>query len=635
MAAFADMCLVFERDALTQRIIELETIAQISTAVSGILDLDQLLQFALVRTKEQFDLYHVNIALLDEAGENLLPVMGDKDMLSKDSPVPAIPLQQRPSICARVARERIVMVVNDVHSHPDFMPHPVLPEAASELCLPMIVGDKLIGILDVQARESNRFTEEDVRIHKTLAAQFAIAIQNARAFRLSEQRAAELAILNEMSRSLSSTQGIEALMMTFVHFAARLIDTTNLFVAFYEPENQVEGEIVFVLDVAEGEFTWYDRRRRFENGLVEHVIRTERPLLIPTHVPEKVAELGLEVPGGVRSQSWLGVPMIVNGRVTGVISLQSHTTPYRFNDDTQRLLVLMVNQVALAVENARLYAALQEQAAHLEQEVARRTAELMAANQQLTSEISERKQVEQSLQIYAHELERSNQELDNFAHIASHDLQEPLRKITVFGSRLEEKHAAALDERGLEYLRRMQSAAARMQHLIQDLLVYSRVTTHRQPFSLVSLNDILREVLSDLEVRVEQTGATLLVGQLPELEADPVQMRQLLQNLVGNALKFVAPHRPPVIEIGSHSMSQDGREMCRIFVRDNGIGIDPQFQRRIFEIFERLHGRTTYEGTGVGLAICRKIVERHNGAIAVESTPGEGATFMVTLPCRQ
>lgn len=624
-----------EKDALSQRIIELETIAQISTAVSGILDLDQLLQFALVRTKEQFDLYHVNIALLDETGENLLPVMGDNDMLSIHSPVPAIPLQQQPSICARVARERITMVVNDVYRHPDFMPHPLLPETKAELCLPMIVGDQLIGILDVQARESNRFTEEDVRIHKTLAAQFAIAIQNARAFRLSTQRAEELTILNEMSRSLSSTQGIEPLLTTFVHYAARLIDTTNLYIVFYEPENQAAGEIVFVLDVADGQFKWYDRRRHFANGLVEYILRTERPLLIPAYVAEKVKELNLEVPRGIRSKSWLGVPMVVNGRVTGVVSLQNHTTPYRFNEDSLRLLVSMVNQVALAVENARLYAALQEQTTHLEQEVARRTVELTRANQQLTTEINERKQAERALQGYAQELERSNQELDNFAHVASHDLQEPLRKITTFGSRLEEKYAAVLDERGLEYLQRMQSAATRMQHLILDLLVLSRVTTHRQPFGPVSLSSITREVLSDLEVRIEQTGATVTVDNLPEIEADPTQIRQLLQNLVGNALKFIDPDRPPHVQIYSQSITHDGRAMCQIFVKDNGIGIEPRHQARIFEIFERLHGRTLYEGTGVGLAICRKIVERHNGSITVESIPGEGTTFVVTLPSWQ
>lgn len=631
----SEKSLATEKDALTRRVIELETIAQISTAVSGILDLDQLLQFALVRTKEQFNLYHVNIALLDEAGENLLPVMGDKDLLSKDSPVPAIPLQQRPSICARVARERIVMVVNDVHSHPDFMPHPVLPEAAAELCLPMTVGDQLIGILDVQARERDRFTEEDVRIHKTLAAQFAIAIQNARAFRLLARRAEELTILNEMSRSLSSTQGIEPLLTTFVQYAARLIDTTNLFVAFYEPENPEAGEIVFALDVADGQFNWYRHRRPFRNGLVEYIIRTERPLLIPVFVAEKVQELKLDVPRGVRSKSWLGAPMIVNGRVIGVVSLQNHTTPYRFNEDTQRLLVLMVNQVALAVENARLYMALQEQAAHLEQEVTRRTTELTAANQQLTREINEREQAQKSLQLYSQELERSNHELENFAYIASHDLQEPLRKITTFGSRLEGKYETVLDQRGRDYLKRMQSAAARMQELILDLLTYSRVTTHRQPFSFVSLNDIMQDVLSDLEVRIEQTGATMMVGSLPEIEADPIQMRQLLQNLVGNALKFISPHRLPVIQIYSQHMTDAGREMCQIFFEDNGIGIEAQYQERIFEIFERLHGRTAYEGTGVGLAICRKIVERHGGSISVESVPGEGATFVVMLPCRQ
>lgn len=627
--------LVTEKDALTQRVIELETIAQISTAVSGILDLDQLLQFALVRTKEQFGLYHVNIALLDEAGENLLPVMGDNDMLSIHSPVPAIHLQQQPSICARVARERITMVVNDVDLHPDFMPHPLLPETQAELCLPMIVGDQLIGILDVQARERDRFTEEDVRIHKTLAAQFAIAIQNARAFRLLARRAEELTILNEMSRSLSSTQGIEPLLTTFVQYAARLIDTNNLYVAFYEPGHDETGELVIVLDVADGKFLWYDRRRPFGNGLAEYIVRTERPLLIPAHVAEKVQELGLEVIGGVRSKSWLGTPMIVNGRVIGVVSLQNHTTPYRFNEDTQRLLVSMVNQVSLAVENARLYMALQQQAAHLEQEVTRRTTELTAANQQLTREINERAQVQKSLQLYSQELERSNNELENFAYIASHDLQEPLRKITAFGSRLEEKYETVLDERGRDYLKRMQSAAVRMQELILDLLAYSRVTTHRQPFSLVSLPAIMQDVLSDLEVRIEQTGATMLVGSLPEIEADPIQMRQLLQNLVGNALKFINPHKPPVIQIYSQHVTHAGQEMCQIFFKDNGIGIEAQYQERIFEIFERLHGRVTYEGSGVGLAICRKIVERHGGSISVDSVPGEGATFVVMLPCRQ
>jgi signal transduction histidine kinase len=628
---------VTEQDAMTRRIIELETIAQISTAVSGILDLDQLLEFALVRTKQQFGLYHVNIALLDAAGENLVPVMGADDRLSIYSPVPAIPLHQQPSICARVARERITLLANNVHAHPDFMPHPLLPEAMAELCLPMTVGEQLIGILDVQARELNRFSDEDVRIHKTLAAQFAIAIQNARAFQLSERRAEELTVLNEMSRSLSSSAGIQPLLATFYHYAVRLLKVNNLFVAFYEPENRAKGEIVIVLDVTDGQFVWYGQQRFFSRGLVEHIIRTERPLLIPSHVPEQLAELNIELPYPVRSKSWLGVPMIINGRVIGVVSLQDHTTPNRFNEDTQRLLVSMVNQVALAVENARLFAKLQEQAAHLEQEVARRTAELTITNQQLTTEISERKQAEKALHNYAQELERSNQELDNFAHIASHDLQEPLRKIITFGNRLEDRYAGVLDARGMEYLQRMQSAAARMQQLIKDLLVLSRVTTHRQPFSIVVLNDVLREVLTDLELRIEQTGATVTAQDLPEIEADPTQIRQLLQNLVGNALKFIAPNTPPMVQITGQVVEDedDGRAMCRIFIKDNGIGIEEQYQGRIFEVFERLHGRTSYEGTGVGLAICRKIVERHNGSIAVESVPGAGATFIVTLPCRQ
>jgi signal transduction histidine kinase len=181
----------------------------------------------------------------------------------------------------------------------------------------------------------------------------------------------------------------------------------------------------------------------------------------------------------------------------------------------------------------------------------------------------------------------------------------------------------------------MQSAATRMQRLILDILALSRITTQRQPFSTVSLNTIVSDVLADLEIRIEQTGATIHVRDLPTIEADPTQIRQLVQNLVGNALKFSRPDIPCVIEIFSESINIQGEKQIRLFIKDNGIGIDEQFKDRIFEIFERLHTRMEYEGTGVGLAICRKIVERHNGSITLESIPGEGTTFMVTLPCQQ
>ncbi len=247
------------------------------------------------------------------------------------------------------------------------------------------------------------------------------------------------------------------------------------------------------------------------------------------------------------------------------------------------------------------------------------------------------KQNEAAIRAYARELERSNDELQQFAYISSHDLQEPLRKIQTFGDRLKQRHADVLDERGLDYLRRMQEAADRMQTLIQDLLSLSRVGTHTRPFAPVDLNVILTQVLADLETHLEATGAQVQLAELPVIEADETQMRQLFQNLLSNALKFRRPQIPPAITLTYEAIADAsvGRDCYRLAVQDNGIGFDEKYSERIFGMFQRLHGRSEYEGTGVGLAICRRIVERHHGRITAQSSPGQGSTFIVTLPCQQ
>ncbi len=256
----------------------------------------------------------------------------------------------------------------------------------------------------------------------------------------------------------------------------------------------------------------------------------------------------------------------------------------------------------------------------LEVRVRERTAELAEANENLRQSTLE--------------LERSNRELQDFAFVASHDLQEPLRKIQAFGDRLRSKHGEALGPEGTDYLERMQRAAQRMHVLINDLLTFSRVTSRGQPFVPTDLGQVAREVLSDLEVRVEQTGGRVEVGDLPTLDADPLQMRQLLQNLLGNALKFHRDGEPPHVTV-SASVLEDGPPQARIVVADDGIGFDMKYLDRIFTPFQRLHGRAEYEGTGMGLAVCRRIVERHGGTLTAESAPGQGARFLVTLPVHQ
>ncbi|MDX6305485.1 MAG: two-component system, LuxR family, sensor kinase FixL [Blastocatellia bacterium] len=262
------------------------------------------------------------------------------------------------------------------------------------------------------------------------------------------------------------------------------------------------------------------------------------------------------------------------------------------------------------------------------------------------TDITKRKRIEEKLKIYSDKLERSNRELQDFAQIASHDLQEPLRKILAFGDRLKAKAGESLDNECQDYLQRMFNAAARMQILITDLMTFSRVETKTQNFVAVDLGVIAREVSADLETNIEQTGGRVEIGELPTIDADPVQLRQLLQNLIGNSLKYCRAGVPPVVRIYSqqlHERRRDSRnkmggvaqQLCQILVEDNGIGFDEKYLDRIFNMFQRLHKKGEYEGTGVGLAICRKIVDRHGGTITARSTPGQGTTFVVTMPVIQ
>jgi len=256
-------------------------------------------------------------------------------------------------------------------------------------------------------------------------------------------------------------------------------------------------------------------------------------------------------------------------------------------------------------------------------------------------DISRRKKAEREQMHYAAELERSNKELEQFAYVASHDLQEPLRKIRTFGDRLQTSCRDKLDEAGDDCVRRMRNAAERMQSLIDGLLSLSRVTTQGQRFVPVDLEKIAREVVSDLEVQIERTGGRVEVGRLPTVQADPLQMRQLLQNLIANGLKFRRIEEPPLVKVEGRFLRARGQrkndespadERCRIVIEDNGIGFEEKYSEKIFGVFQRLHPRDVFEGTGIGLALCRKIVERHGGQINAHSVLGQGSVFEILLP---
>jgi PAS domain S-box-containing protein len=306
-------------------------------------------------------------------------------------------------------------------------------------------------------------------------------------------------------------------------------------------------------------------------------------------------------------QAYACHPLISQGRLIGTLSFGTRTRS-RFSAQDLDLMKTVSDQVAVAMERMRLIDALQRSRDELEKRVEERTAELA----------------------------RSNRELQDFASVASHDLQEPLRKVQAFGNLLAEKYGESLDDEGRDYLARMKSAAARMQVLIGSLLDYSRLTSRAVPFSEVNLNEAANEALLNLEIRIKETGGHVVVDGLPIIRADRSQVVQLFQNLIGNGLKFHKESDPPRVKVYARPGKGTKRgksDSWEITVEDNGIGFDETKVDRIFEPFQRLHARSSpYSGTGMGLAICRKIVERHGGTITAKSEVGKGSAFVITLP---
>ncbi|MCI0497899.1 MAG: ATP-binding protein, partial [Thermoplasmata archaeon] len=244
-------------------------------------------------------------------------------------------------------------------------------------------------------------------------------------------------------------------------------------------------------------------------------------------------------------------------------------------------------------------------------------------------DVTLRRQIEEDLKEHAKALERSNKELEQFAYVASHDLQEPLRMVASYVQLLEKRYKGRLDKDADEFIEFAVDGAKRMQVLINDLLQYSRVNTRGKEFQPTELEDVMVKTVANLKIAIEEAGATVTHDALPRVSGDAGQLLQVMQNLVGNAIKFRGK-APPVIHISATRRERDHL----VSVRDNGIGIDMQYKERIFVIFQRLHKRDEYPGTGIGLAVCKRIVERHGGEIWVESRPGEGATFYFTIPIR-
>lgn len=350
-------------------------------------------------------------------------------------------------------------------------------------------------------------------------------------------------------------------------------------------------------------------------------VNTDEPIFISIGIPSSVANAE---PNRL---------LVTNLALISLAALLAIATAW-FGGD-----ILFLRIVSLTAERDAAEAELQAINADLEARVEQRTGELARAVDQLQVELVERQRMVEilrqrgaELNDLTHRLEQSNTDLQDFAFIASHDLQEPLRKIQAFGDRLVKDHAAQLDQEGILYADRMSRSAHRLQAMINALLTYSRINFQEEKFEPTDLNKVLSEVISDLEITLRDAGGQVQVNPLPVVDADPVQIHQLLQNLIGNAIKFHRPNTPPLVKV---KVSAQDNHTVTLVIEDNGIGFNEKYLDRIFQPFQRLNSLEQFEGSGIGLAVSRKIIERHHGQISAASVPGEGSWFIVTLPLKQ
>ncbi len=408
-----------------------------------------------------------------------------------------------------------------------------------------------------------------------------------------EQQVAEYAVLAEISRIISSTLNIDEIYEQFAHQVSLLIPFDRLSISAVD----MEAHTVQAVYAVGGEIPGWERGvvHAIVPGGISDILEGERRgILFKTPAEEEEAGQQPARDLGGDFQTRIAVPLIARSVFVGALNIRS-LQPYAYDESQLAQAERIGAQIAGTIANSFAYEKLEAAQGELEKTAA--------------------------------ELRRSNQELEQFAYVASHDLQEPLRKIASFCNLLESRYADQLDDRASTYLHYIVDGAMRMQALVNDLLLYSRVTTRGQEFAPANMDEILQEAQANLDVAIAECEAQVSCDALPAVFGDGTQLVRLLQNLIGNAIKYRGEAPPQV-----HLAAAKERDEWVFSVRDNGIGIAPEYAERIFVIFQRLHTREEYGGTGIGLAVCKKIVERHGGRIWVESAEGAGATFRFTLP---
>ena len=501
-----------------------------------------------------------------------------------------------------IERGEAVIFQGDMHEMERRFPRMVRSGLQSVLASPILFKNEVLGVLHVRSLSKNSYSGHHADLIEKVAAQIAPAIANsqlyaqhmaaeAQANRLARQNA----VIAEIGRIISSSLEIEDVYAGFAEQTRNLIpfdrlsmnlilSETDDFMPAYVFGRAVPGRGVGEVSPLRGTLSEEVRRQR--RAIVYHST-TKDDLLNRYH--------GLQREYGTGLRSFLSVPLIYGDEVIGILNFRS-LKMNAYTEHDAELAEMIAAQVAGAIANSRLHAETVERDIRLQEQ--------------------------------AEELVRSNSDLEQFAYAASHDLQEPLRVIAGYVNLLEERYADQLDQDARDFIGFAVDATHRMRTLINDLLEYSRVESHGNPFETVDCNSALLEAMADLEMSIAESEATITSDILPEVYGDPVQIAHILENLIANAIKFRKEDDLPVIHVSSR---RDGEDW-QISVRDNGIGIRPRYHDRIFGMFKRAHKRSKYPGTGIGLALCSKMVERHGGRMWLDSQVGQGSTFHFTIP---
>lgn len=569
---------------------QLRTAADVSKHLSSILDLDHLLNEVVGLLRDRFQLYHVHAYLLNEADHILRMVAGSGSVGEQlRAASHGIPLSTEHSLVARAAREGYIILVDDVFVEPDFLPNPLLPHTRSEMAIPLIIGQRVLGVLDVQDDQSHRFDQLDVATFSAFSGHIASAIQNAHLFaqqkeaeQIQRRYAERLKSLHAIDQAILTAQSPQSIACSAIQRLRPIVAYCGASFAIFDFAAE-EAHIVPVVDNGVNMPLMGQYSLRGHSALLATL--KDGPLIgSPADLSHEIKFLEPLV--GSQVESILVYPLLADNELIGTINLSRCQTAV-FEEVDINMVGEMAAPLAIAIKQARLY---------------------------------------EQVQRHAQVLEEQNAELEQFAYVASHDLQEPLRIVISYVQLLARRYEGKLDEDADIFLNYIVDGATRMKDLINDLLDYSRLGRSSQAFAPTGFDQILDEVLADLHVTIAERRARVRRDPLPTLPADARQLRQLWQNLLSNALKF-SPEAPDIY-IGA----REEKGEWLFWVQDQGIGLEEAYAERIFAIFQRLHTIEEYPGTGIGLAICKRIVERHNGRLWVKSQPGSGATFFFTIP---